>query len=99
MGHLCFMLIFDDSVGFRVLTVISSELRQVRQNGQKETCLMKNVLFSIIFAIKIDEIAVCNCFIFVFAVNSTTCMGQKPCQTGKWKDHFHFFNPKKEPDI
>ena len=51
MGHLCFMLIFDDFVGFRVLTALSSELPQVRQNGNPEQpCLIKNALYSIIFA-------------------------------------------------
>ena len=33
MGYLCFMLIFDDSVDFRVLTALSSELPKLRQNG------------------------------------------------------------------
>ena len=55
MVHLCFMLIFDDFDGFRVLTAFSSELPQACQNDQygdtKQLCLMKNVLHSIIFVI------------------------------------------------
>ena len=34
MGHLGFMLMFDDFFGFRVLIALSSELPQGRQNGQ-----------------------------------------------------------------
>ena len=41
MGHLCFMLIFDDYVAFRVLTALSAELPQVRQKAVFITlCLM-----------------------------------------------------------
>ena len=58
MGHLGFMLMFDDFFGFRVLIALSSELPQVRQNGpygQKRrsnaTVSDENALCSIIFVI------------------------------------------------
>ena len=45
MGLLCFMLIFDDLVGFRVLTALSPELPQACQNDQygeaKQLCFIK----------------------------------------------------------
>ena len=55
MGHLCFMMIFDEFVCFTVLTALSSELPQDRPNDQngdpKQLCLMKNAFYSIIFVI------------------------------------------------
>ena len=72
MGHLCFMMIFDEFVCFRALTALSSELPQARQNcpndqngDPKQLCLMKNAFYSIIFVIKVDAIAESNCFIYL----------------------------------
>ena len=41
---LCFMPIFDDVVGFRFLTALSSELPQVRQNGHNGAAEHKTFL-------------------------------------------------------
>ena len=62
MGHLCFMLIFVELLGFRVQAALSSELPQAHQNApnsrngaSKQLCLMKNVFYSIIFAEKLTS--------------------------------------------
>ena len=72
MGHLCFMMIFDEFVCFTVLTALSSELPQDCQNrpndqngDPKELCLMKNAFYSIILAIQGDDIAVSKYFIYL----------------------------------
>ena len=64
MGHLCFMMIFDEFVCFTVLTALSSELPQDCQNrpndqngDPKQLCLLKNAFYSIILAIQGDDIA------------------------------------------
>ena len=72
MGHLCFMLIFDEFLCFRALTALSLELPQARQNcpndqngDPKQLCLMKNAFYSIILAIQGDDIAVSKYFIYL----------------------------------
>ena len=59
LGHLCFMLIFDEFLCFRALTALSLELPQARQNcpndqngDPKQLCLMKNAFYSIILVIQ-----------------------------------------------
>ena len=44
MGHLRFMLIFDEFVGFRVLKALSSELPQVRQKAAFRTLGLMGLL-------------------------------------------------------
>ena len=55
MKQLCLMLIIYDFVGFRAWAALSSELSQVRHNGQngdpKQLSMMKNALYSTIFMI------------------------------------------------